>query len=123
VHNRVLTAYGQDGWRLGDRLTLNYGLRWDAEYLIRPNGKLGQRFTDQWQPRVGFIYQLGTPGSQKLFGSYARFYEQFPLQLAQAYYDNPTDRPGRTLIIRYNHDPRVDPSGADTLFDSASSPS
>jgi TonB-dependent receptor-like protein len=114
VRNRVLTAYGQDSWRLGDRLTLNYGLRWDAEYLIGPEGKLAQRFTDQWQPRAGFIYQVGAPGSQKLFGSYGRFYEQFPLDLANALYN-----PSRFVKLQYDHDPRIDPSGADTVFDAS----
>jgi hypothetical protein len=109
VQNRILTAYGQDSWRVGDRLTVNYGLRWDAQYLIGPDGKLVQRFTDLWQPRLGFIYQVGTPGTQKFFGSYGRFYEQFPLQLATFLYN-----PFRYIELEYDHDPRIDPSGADT---------
>lgn len=114
VHNRVLTAYAQDSWRSGDRLTLNYGVRWDAQYLIGPDGKLAQRFTDQWQPRAGFTYQVGPLGSQKLFGSYGRFYEQIPILLPTTFYN-----PFHQLALRYDHDPRIDPSGADTLYDFA----
>jgi Carboxypeptidase regulatory-like domain/TonB dependent receptor/TonB-dependent Receptor Plug Domain len=112
VRNRVLTAYGQDSWQLGDRLTLNYGLRWDAQYLVGADGKLAQRFTHQWQPRLGFTCQLGAPGSQKIFGSYSRFYEQIPLQLLFSYYS-----PNRFVALQYDHDPRIDPSGADTVGD------
>jgi carboxypeptidase family protein/TonB-dependent receptor-like protein len=110
LHNRVITVYGQDSWRLGDRLTLNYGLRWDGQFLIGQNGKMAQRFTDQWQPRVGFTYQVGVLGSQKLFGSYGRFYEQIPLNVLVLYYN-----PRRIVQLGYDHDPRIDPSGADTL--------
>ena len=114
VRNRVVTGFGQDTWRVGTRMLLKFGMRWDAQYLIA-EGKLAQRLTDQWQPRVGFIYQVGVPGAQKLFGSYGRFYEQIPLQLPILMYN-----PGRFLRLRYDHDPRIDSSGAVTVFDESS---
>jgi hypothetical protein len=117
VHNRVPSVYAQDSWRLASRLTLNVGVRWDGQYFIGPAGNVVQSFTDQWQPRVGLVYGFGAPGSQKLFGSYARFYEQIPLVLSSGYYD-----PEPLLVLRYNHDPRVDPSGADTTIDLLSGP-
>jgi hypothetical protein len=59
---------------------------------------------------------LGAPGSQKLFGSYARFYEQVPLVLPGFYYS-----PHVLFRLIYDHDPRVDPSGADTIINPFSS--
>jgi hypothetical protein len=109
VHNRVPSIYAQDSWRLASRVTLNVGMRWDGEYLIGPTGHIQQSFTDQWQPRVGLIYGFGAPGSQKLFGSYARVYEQIPLVLPGGLYV-----PEPFLRLIYDHDPRIDPSGADS---------
>jgi hypothetical protein len=112
VYNRVLTAYAQDSWRSTDRLTLNYGVRWEAQYLIGPDEKLIQRFTDEWQPRVGFTYQVGRLGSQKVFGSYGRFYEQIPLLLPATFYN-----PFHELQLHYDHDPRIEAGSADTVYD------
>jgi Carboxypeptidase regulatory-like domain/TonB dependent receptor len=114
LRNRVLTGYLQDSWRLRDRLTLNLGMRWDGQFLIGADGHVAQRFTDQWQPRVGFIYALSPGRQDKLFGSYGRFYEQIPLNLALLYYSSTGN-----ILLGYDHDPRDDPSGADTLFDFA----
>jgi hypothetical protein len=101
----------QDSWRLSRRARLNFGVRWDGEYLTGPDGRVAQSFTDQWQPRVGFTYEPGELGSQKIFGSFGRFYEQIPLNVSRYYYNA-----SGIVVIGYNHDPRVDPSGADTLF-------
>lgn len=113
VHNRVPSVYAQDSWRLASRVTLNAGVRWDGQYFIGPAGDLVQSFTDQWQPRVGLIYGFGPRGPQKLFGSYARFYEQIPLALPSGYYGNPQP----LIVLKYDHDPRIDPNGADTIVD------
>lgn len=109
--NRIPTAYLQDSWRAGRRVTLNAGLRWEGQYLAGTNGTVAQSFTRQWQPRVGFTYQPGQVGSQKVFGSFARFYEQIPLLSSTFYYNDA----GYGLTLGYDHDPRFDPSGADTL--------
>jgi hypothetical protein len=47
-----------------------------------------------------------------VFGSYGRFYEQIPLLLPAAFYN-----PSYVMGLQYDHDPRLDASGADTLFD------
>jgi hypothetical protein len=111
VRNRVPTIYAQDSWRVRDRLTLNLGLRWDGQYL-RANGATVQSFTNQWQPRLGAIYQLGTKGEHKIFGSFGRFYEQLTLNMAILYYNADVN----VTVLHFNHDPRADPTGGDTLF-------
>jgi len=110
VRNRVLSAFLQDSWMITKNLTVNAGLRWDAQYFITSEGKVGQSITDEFQPRLGIIFQPGQIGSQKIFASYGRFYEQIPLFMLTQYYD----AGGKYLFINYDHNPLVDPSGGDT---------
>jgi hypothetical protein len=79
VRNRVPTVYVQDSWLVTDRLTLNLGLRWDGQYLIGTGDSVAQSITDQWQPRLAFVFQPGELGSQRIFGSAGRYYMQMPL--------------------------------------------
>jgi len=84
--NRVPALFLQDSWRVLDRLTLNAGLRWSSQYLMDEYGENAQGFPDEWQPRVGFVLQLGRPGTQRLFGSYGRFYQNEPASVSYALY-------------------------------------
>lgn len=88
VHNRTPAVYVQDSWRVTDRITVNAGLRWEGQYLVGVGDSLAQAFPDQWQPRLGFVYQPGRIGSQKIFGSYGRFYQQLPLQFSAFFHKN-----------------------------------
>ena len=81
ARNRVPTVYAQDSWRITDRLLVNLGVRWDGQYLIAAGDTVAQPISDQWQPRLGFTYQPGELGTQKIFGSYGRFYLQVPLNM------------------------------------------
>jgi len=105
-HNRILSLFVQDSWLLGDRLRLNFGLRWEGQYMFGPDGELAQKITNQFQPRIGFIYQPGELGSQKLFGSYGRYYEQIPNLFSTIYHIERVE-----YITYYNHNPLVDSSG------------
>ena len=89
--------YGQDDWRITQRLTLNLGLRWDV--ITWPVEKNNQQanfdiFTGQlqvagqdgnsrsfvptsyknWAPRIGFAYDLFGDGKSKISGGYGIFY-------------------------------------------------
>ena len=68
-----------------------------------------QRITNQWQPRIGLAYQLGEIGSQKLFGSFGRFYEQLPLILTSTYFSNDLN-----IKTTYIQDPRTNAEPIDT---------
>jgi hypothetical protein len=105
--NRLASGFMQDSWRLGDRLRINAGLRWDGQFLVATDGKVAQTITDQWQPRVGVTYLPGRIGSQKVSAAYGRFYQDLPTSVLMNYYCG-------GVIWRqryYDHDPRVDPSG------------
>jgi hypothetical protein len=103
VHNRVPTVYVQDSWLIGTRWRLNAGLRWDGQYLSGPAES--QSITDQFQPRLGLIFQPGTLGTQKIFGSYGRYYQQFTTAWAAQLFGGFDNR----LLTYVNVDPRVFP--------------
>ena len=105
-HDQVfhqLAFYGQDDWRVADRLTLNLGLRWDANIGNLPDqtnnrtlailrqlsepraqqltGDADQlaRRTPSWkefQPRLGFAYDTSGNGRLVVRGGYGIFYDQ-----------------------------------------------
>jgi len=111
VHNRIPSLFVQDSWRISDRLRLNAGLRWDGQFLVGSDGKVAQKITDQYQPRIGFVFQPGEIGSQKISGSFGRFYQKLSTYLSSTFQIE-----GRIFdFINYDHDPRIDPSGGDTL--------
>ena len=109
VNNRVPSAFLQDSWRVTERLRVNAGLRWDGQYFISSERKVAQTILDGWQPRGGFTYQPGRPGSQKVFGSFGRFYQELNTAALSWYYSADS----RWAFLSYDHDPRLDPSGAE----------
>jgi len=85
VHNRFPAVFVQDSWQATDRLQLQAGLRWDGQYLMASTGKLGQSITNQYQPRLGIIYQPGKETPQKLYFSFGRFYQELNTWLSVGY--------------------------------------
>ena len=112
-HNRIPAGFFQDSWQVGRGLELNAGLRWSAEYWISSGGDVGQRITNEWQPRVGLTYVPGERGRQKLFASYGRTYQPTRLNTPQLFLQ---DTPNLFSIRVFNHDPRQDPTGGTTVF-------
>ncbi|MEE9270562.1 MAG: TonB-dependent receptor [Candidatus Krumholzibacteria bacterium] len=111
LHVRVPSVFVQDSWRAAERLRLNAGVRWDGYYSYDSQGDLAEQINGQYQPRVGLVYQIGELGSQKIFGSYGRFYEQIPTRagrfLSEFYQD----------FVTYTEDPRANPFAlGDTQF-------
>lgn len=104
--NRIISLFAQGSFAVTDRLRLNAGLRWDGQYFKGLDNDLGTGITDQYQPRLGFVYQIGEFGTQKFSGSAARFYEQVPLQMISLRFGNLSQD-----FIRYDHNPLEDPSG------------
>jgi hypothetical protein len=107
LRNRIPTVFVQDSWTVDRRVRLNFGLRWDGQFLVATDGHVSQRILGQFQPRVGLVYEPGTIGSQKIFASFGRFYEDVMLYAMTFYGTNI----GAWQFNTYDHDPRIDPSG------------
>jgi len=106
VSNRIPSLFVQDSWRLSERVQLNAGWRWEGQFWVGSDGKVAQKISDQFQPRIGFIYQLGQLGTQKVYASFGRFYQglsTWPLLNFAAEYT--------MKFWNYDHAPRTDPSG------------
>jgi hypothetical protein len=97
--NQELGVYGQDNWALTSNLTVNVGLRWDYEshgldsgYVTPANfvtalagkvdpsyfssGSQRHQFTDGFQPRVGFSYDLRGDSKSVIFGGVGRYFDR-----------------------------------------------
>ncbi|WP_437594531.1 TonB-dependent receptor [Sorangium sp. So ce1000] len=77
----TIGAFAQDSWSLLDRVTMNVGVRYDAQYLYANDGTLGLALANQWSPRVGVVYDITQQGRSKVFANYARYYESVPLDM------------------------------------------
>jgi len=73
--------FAQDTWRVGDRLTINPGIRYEQEKMSGTIIKDWQ-LKNNWAPRIGAAYDLAGDGRTKLFGNYGIFYARIPLDLA-----------------------------------------
>ncbi len=72
----------QDSWSVVDKVTVNLGVRYDAQYFYNTEGNIGLSLPNQWSPRLGVIYDPLQDGRSKVFVSYARYYENAPLDFA-----------------------------------------
>lgn len=80
-YSTTIGGFLQDSWSILDKVTLNLGLRYDAQYLISDDGKIGMALPNQWSPRVGVVYDFTQEGRSKLFVNFARYYESVPLDV------------------------------------------
>lgn len=78
-------GFAQDSWSVADVVTLNLGLRYDAQLLYATDGSLAMALPKQWSPRVGLVYDPTQAGRAKLYTNYARYYEMVPLLMLSRY--------------------------------------
>lgn len=115
-----MALFALDSWRLTSRLTVNVGLRWEAQFNPDPeasNSDLTERVqgadlplgrtdpalipdsTDQVMPRLGFAYRPFQESSRTVLrGSFGVYYAATPLLLLSDPINNFRDTPGNLSI-------------------------
>ncbi len=79
--HKVTTAFLQDRWSVNDKLVVTYGVRWDRQQIIDASGIVQIDLKKDYAPRLGFVFDPSGKGSEKLYGSVGRFYEEIPMDL------------------------------------------
>ena len=76
-------AYLRDSYNVGfiPGLTVNAGVRWEAQQVRGADGSTPIGIYDNWAPRVGAIWDFTRKGRGKLFASYGWFYESIPMDI------------------------------------------
>ncbi|MCE1229641.1 MAG: carboxypeptidase regulatory-like domain-containing protein [Firmicutes bacterium] len=101
--------YIQDTWELKTGLRLFYGFRFETQELRGNDGKVFLKkfdsFKDQIQPRIGFTWDMNQDGKTKVSGSYARYFEQIPMQPAMRQGGNETYVRNRYSLANTTYNP------------------
>lgn len=93
IKNEDYALFAQDKWQLRSNFTLNFGLRWEAQIfpdvIVAPADTAYGRFLSdprfpsdgtlhsqkkQFQPRVGFAWDIGSNGKSVLRANYGIYY-------------------------------------------------
>ena len=80
--------FAQDAWTIGHGITLNYGVRFDKEYLPASSGAalksnpIDFSWADKVAPRIGAAWDVFRDGRMKVFGSYGKFFDIMKLNVA-----------------------------------------
>ncbi len=97
IHSNNWAIYLQDSWTIGDRLTIQAGLRTESEYIpsfadpvLAPELAAAKpiefAFKDKMAPRLGVIYDVFGDSSLKVFANYAIYQDVMKLYLAEGAY-------------------------------------
>ena len=111
IHDNIPSIFIHDTWRVTEELSLYGGVRWDGQEIIASDGSLAQKITLPLQPRIGFAFVPDESRVHKIFGSFGRYAQEFALFQAMVFSDQ-----GYDAGFSYDHDPRVSPEGADTIY-------
>ncbi|MCU0344154.1 MAG: TonB-dependent receptor [Ignavibacterium sp.] len=112
VSNRIPSVFVQDSWRIFQRLNVTAGIRWDGHTIIGSNGEVAQTIEVPLQPRIGIVFLPDENGTNRIYGSYGRFSQEYALFQSVNYHSES----GYDYWILFDHDPRVDNTGGDTLY-------
>lgn len=70
-----LAFFLQDTWKVGDRLTIRPGLRYEQQTL---KGTASYTFSGNWAPRIGATYDPTGEGRAKVYAQWGRFFHKMP---------------------------------------------
>jgi hypothetical protein len=75
-------AFIQESYLPLPNLTVNLGLRWEAQRMTDYLGNTALSITDSFAPRIGVVYDPTNEGRSKIFAHYGQYYESIPMDLA-----------------------------------------
>jgi hypothetical protein len=105
---REIGAYVQDTWRIGPGWTINAGLRWDEEKILDYKGDAILVTTNEWQPRLGVIWDPKGDGTTKIYAFAGRFYYSLPTDLVVRTFGRQTTAQTFNFDpVSLTHDPSV----------------
>ena len=110
IQNRIPSVFIQDSWRVFEKLNLTAGIRWDGHYIVDSNGELLQTISVPLQPRIGIVYLLDDDNTQRIYGSFGRFQQEYGLH-PSGYFSNHRSE----YEIHFFRDPRINNTGGDTV--------
>ena len=88
-------AYLRDSWQIRPNLTLNYGIRYEAQELRYASflqntvdpltqehlGTTAMNLNNNWAPRIGLLYDPTKEGRSKIYANWGRYYEAIPMDI------------------------------------------
>jgi len=93
IHANNFSMYVQDSWTIKNRLTVNFGLRAESQYIPSMTTNTAYaNFTDKpvkfdlgqmLAPRLGAVYDVFGNSSLKVFGSFGIYYDVMKLYMAE----------------------------------------
>ena len=88
ISSRTLGLFVQDSWVIGDRLTINAGIRGERESIPSydttggsPSSAITFGLGDKLAPRLGVAYDVAGDGRWKLYASWGVFYDITKLEM------------------------------------------
>jgi hypothetical protein len=81
IPQTYINFFAQDTWKVGNKLTVNPGVRYEQEKM---SGTIIKDFQlkNNWAPRIGLTYDATGDGRTKVYGNYGVFFARIPLDLA-----------------------------------------
>ena len=82
MHNKQQAYYLEDRWQITDNLLLSLGVRADTYKNYSDTGVEFVNSGTQWQPRLGFAWDVNGDSSFKVFGNAGRYFLNMPNAVA-----------------------------------------
>jgi hypothetical protein len=122
MRGHYVGMFAQDKWKIGDRLTLNIGARYDIEMVRTPNGDNplfagdGGDYPldlDNVAPRFGFTYALDGGGRSSIRAGAGLFYQSTSFQFLQPIFTD--GRNATSFLVQFPLD-NIDPGPRNGQF-------
>ena len=80
TEQQYFSFFAQDTWKVGDRLTINPGIRYEQQKLV---GNLADfQWDGNWAARIGGTFDPTGNGRSKIYVNWGRFFAKIPNDLA-----------------------------------------